>query len=71
MLLAIALKTFTGVLDNTKINVEQLFSVLAMILIIGIIGIIDDLVHIRHSVKALTPLFTATCPLRLLRPVTP
>jgi UDP-N-acetylglucosamine--dolichyl-phosphate N-acetylglucosaminephosphotransferase len=59
LILAIALKTFTGILDDTKINVIQLFAVLAMVLLIGLIGIIDDLVHIRQSIKALTPLFAA------------
>jgi len=30
-----------------------------MILLIGLIGIIDDLMHIRQSIKALTPFFAA------------
>lgn len=59
LLFVITLKTFTGILDDSRINVIQLFSVLSMILLIGLIGIIDDLVHIRQSIKALTPIIAA------------
>ena len=62
LILAIEHETSSGNLWKTTVNVKELFSVLAMILIIGLIGIIDDLVHICQSVKALTTFFS-TMPL--------
>ncbi|MFW6149168.1 MAG: MraY family glycosyltransferase [Atribacterota bacterium] len=66
LLLAIALKTFTETLNTTAVNADELFAVLAMVLLIGLIGIIDDLLHIRQLTKALTPLFAAL-PLAAIR----
>ena len=40
-------------------NLAELFAAISTILIVTIIGIFDDLVSIRHSVKALLPLLTA------------
>ncbi|MGQ9614937.1 MAG: hypothetical protein ACUVWJ_00880 [Spirochaetota bacterium] len=57
ILLAIGFDTFTGDLFSNTLKIQELFAVLAMILLIGLIGIIDDLMHIRQSIKAITPFF--------------
>jgi len=59
ILLAIGFDTFTGDLFSNTLKIQELFAVLAMVLLIGIIGIIDDLMHIRQSIKAITPFFAA------------
>lgn len=59
ILLAIGFDTFTGDLFSNALKIQELFAVLAMILLIGLIGIIDDLMHIRQSIKAIFPFFAA------------
>jgi len=59
ILLAIAFESFTSKIWDKNLDVQSLFAVLSMILLIGLIGIIDDLIHIRQSIKAITPFFAA------------
>ncbi len=46
-------------LINLSINFVLIFASLAVILIVAIIGIIDDLFDLRHSVKAILPVFAS------------
>lgn len=59
ILMAIAIKTFAIYLWDMDLDVQALFAVLSMVLLIGLIGIVDDLMHIRQSIKAITPFFAA------------
>lgn len=62
--LVIAFNTF---LDRfLSIDLSQVLAVLSVVLIIAIVGTIDDLIGIRQSVKALMPLF-ASLPLLAVR----
>jgi UDP-N-acetylglucosamine--dolichyl-phosphate N-acetylglucosaminephosphotransferase len=54
---AIALNTFFGA--SFSIDQVQLFASLATIMIIALIGVLDDLLHISQPMKALIPLFAA------------
>jgi len=59
ILLIIGFDTFVPILIDFNINITHLFAVLAMVLLIGFIGIVDDLLHIRQIIKAITPLIAA------------
>lgn len=65
VLVAIAIMTLSNSKFATDIgllgssNMLEVFAALATILIIAIIGMFDDLVRIRHSVKAVLPLFAS------------
>lgn len=59
VLLAIAFESFTGKIWDKNPDIQSLFAVLSMVLLIGLIGIIDDLIHIKQSIKAITPFFAA------------
>jgi UDP-N-acetylglucosamine--dolichyl-phosphate N-acetylglucosaminephosphotransferase len=64
---AIALDTFLGILSIDQVT---LFASLATILIIALIGVLDDLIRIPQPVKALIPLFAAV-PLAAVRAGSP
>jgi UDP-N-acetylglucosamine--dolichyl-phosphate N-acetylglucosaminephosphotransferase len=54
---AIAFRTFLSILHSTSLI--SILAALATILIVVIIGIFDDLVPIRQSIKAILPVFAA------------
>jgi UDP-N-acetylglucosamine--dolichyl-phosphate N-acetylglucosaminephosphotransferase len=56
-LVVIALRTFTDALP--ELQLVSLTAALATILLVGLVGIVDDLVKIPQPVKALTPLLAA------------
>ncbi len=57
LLVAIALKTFFHLLP--RVDLVGLLAVLATVLLIALVGILDDLIAVRQIVKAVTPLFAA------------
>ncbi len=57
ILLLIALKTFANQFAN--INLQYLMAAFATVLTAVLIGVVDDLISLRQSVKAITPLFAA------------
>ncbi|MFC1964484.1 glycosyltransferase 4 family protein [Chloroflexota bacterium] len=63
-LLVITFNTFLN--RYLSINLTLVFAVLSVVLIIAIIGIVDDLIYIRRGVKALIPLI-ASLPLVAVR----
>jgi len=65
LLVAIALKTFFHLLPS--VDLVELLAVLATVLLIALVGILDDLIAVRQIVKAITPLFAAL-PLVAIRP---
>ena len=57
ILLCIAIKVFFRAL--TQVDLVGLLAVLSTVLIIALIGILDDLIAVRQLFKAITPLFAA------------
>jgi UDP-N-acetylglucosamine--dolichyl-phosphate N-acetylglucosaminephosphotransferase len=57
LLVLIALKTFFQVFP--EVNLVELLAILATVLLIALIGILDDLIAVRQIVKAITPIFAA------------
>jgi len=57
ILLLIALKTFAN--QFSTINLQYLLAAFATVLTAVLIGVVDDLILLRQSVKAITPLFAA------------
>ncbi|MCK4278067.1 MAG: hypothetical protein KAW82_02620 [Desulfurellaceae bacterium] len=68
IVLLIGWKTFLQ--KNLPVDVFSLLAVLSVVLIIGLIGIMDDFLNIRQKIKAIFPLFAAL-PLSAIKAGTP
>lgn len=68
IVLLIGWKTFLQ--ENLPVDTSSLLSVLSVVLIIGLVGVMDDFLNIRQKIKAILPLFAAL-PLSAIKAGTP
>ena len=68
IVLLIGWKTFLQ--KDLPVDISSLLSVLSVVLMIGLIGVMDDFLNIRQKIKAILPLFAAL-PLSAIKAGTP